>query len=81
MIDQAFTPWLIEVNTNPCLETNADLLNRIIPAMLENAFKLAVDPLFPEPPSTPKSLPTHLSSIGTNKFELIFHSEHHKSTS
>ena len=26
MIDANFKPWLIEVNTNPCLETNYPLL-------------------------------------------------------
>ena len=23
MIDEAFRPWLIEINTNPCLETSS----------------------------------------------------------
>lgn len=26
MIDEAFRPWLIEINTNPCLETSCPVL-------------------------------------------------------
>jgi hypothetical protein len=39
MIDENFKVWLIEANTNPCLELSSPLLGRIIPGMLENAFK------------------------------------------
>lgn len=34
MIDENFNVWLIEVNTNPCLELSSKLLGRIIPNML-----------------------------------------------
>ena len=46
MIDENFKIWLIEVNTNPCLETSTTLLYRIIVSMIENVFKIVVDPLF-----------------------------------
>jgi len=49
MIDEEFKVYLIEVNTNPCLETACPLLARLIPAMLENVLRLVVDPLFPPP--------------------------------
>jgi len=49
MIDDEFKIYLIEVNTNPCLELSAPLLARIIPNMLENAHKVVLDPLFPPP--------------------------------
>lgn len=49
MIDSSFHVWLIEVNTNPCLELSSNLLSRIIPTMVEHSFRLAVDPLFPPP--------------------------------
>lgn len=39
MIDEKFKPYLIEINTNPCLELSSPLLGRIIPAMVENAFR------------------------------------------
>ena len=34
MIDENFKVWLIEANTNPCLEISCPLLGRIIPPML-----------------------------------------------
>ena len=46
MIDENFKIYLIEVNTNPCLETSCPLLARIISEMLDNSFKLTIDPLF-----------------------------------
>jgi tubulin polyglutamylase TTLL1 len=46
MIDQNFHPWLIEINTNPCLELSSPLLARIIPSMLDNAFRISIDPIF-----------------------------------
>ena len=49
MIDEMFKVWLIEANTNPCLETSSPLLNRLIPSLVENTFRIAVDPVFPPP--------------------------------
>lgn len=73
MIDESYKTWLIEVNTNPCLETTCPLLDRVITGLLDNLFKLAVDPIFP-PPSFPKTK-KHLvpeNIFESNKFELIF---------
>ena len=39
MIDEDMKPWIIEVNTNPCLELSSPYLARLIPAMLENTIK------------------------------------------
>jgi tubulin polyglutamylase TTLL1/tubulin monoglycylase TTLL3/8 len=49
MFDEEFKPYLIEVNTNPCLELSSPLLARLIPQMLENSFRIVADPLFPPP--------------------------------
>lgn len=49
MIDSDFKLYLIEVNTNPCLETDSPLLSRIIPELINSSFRLSVDPLFPCP--------------------------------
>ena len=38
---------MIEVNTNPCLETESSpLLSRLISQVVDQTFKVAVDPLF-----------------------------------
>eukprot|EP00826_Nyctotherus_ovalis_P033192 TRINITY_DN2679_c0_g1_i5.p1 TRINITY_DN2679_c0_g1~~TRINITY_DN2679_c0_g1_i5.p1 ORF type:complete len:378 (+),score=76.62 TRINITY_DN2679_c0_g1_i5:64-1197(+) len=50
IIDQEFNIWLIEVNTNPCLEQNSQLLKALIPRMLDDAFKLTLDCIFPPLP-------------------------------
>ena len=39
MIDEDFKVYLIEVNTNPCLEISSTLLARLIPNMIENALR------------------------------------------
>ena len=40
MLNATGKVYLIEVNTNPCLEMNSSLLSRLIPLVLENTFKL-----------------------------------------
>ncbi len=47
MICEDLKPWLIEVNTNPCLEESSSLLKQLVPRMLDDAFKLTLDVLFP----------------------------------
>ena len=71
MIDEDLKVWLLEVNTNPCLELSSPYLSRLIPTMLENALKIAVDPLFP-PPAWPQSKRHLLPDVTENKFELVF---------
>jgi len=46
IIDNDFNVWLIEVNTNPCLELSSKLLKSLIPRMIDDAFKLTVDVKF-----------------------------------
>ena len=49
MIDENFKVYLIECNTNPCLEICSPLLARIVPELLDNSFKIAIDPLYQPP--------------------------------
>jgi tubulin---tyrosine ligase len=39
--------WLIEINTNPCLEESSPLLQLLLPRMMNDALKLTVDLVFP----------------------------------
>ncbi len=76
MIDKKFKPWLIEINTNPCLDCSCPLLDRIIPYMVEQSIKLSVDLVYP-PPSHYPYLWRHntpLINLETFKYELIFDS-------
>ena len=47
IIDENLKPWLIEVNTNPCLEESSTLLKFYIPRMIDDALKLTIDVIFP----------------------------------
>lgn len=42
IVDSEFSVWLIECNTNPCIELSSPLLERIIPDMLSEAFEITV---------------------------------------
>lgn len=48
MVDHKKHLWLIEVNTNPCIELSNQWLASIVPRMLDDAFKLTLDRLFPK---------------------------------
>ena len=39
IIDQLYNVWLIEINTNPCLEESNDLLKKLIPRMLGKLYE------------------------------------------
>ena len=71
LLDSSLKPWLLEVNTNPCLELSSPHLARIIPAMLDNSFRIAIDPIFPEPGNSKK---VNTEVLSENKYELIFNS-------
>ena len=75
MIDDNFKVWLIEVNTNPCLEQSSPLLGKIIYNMVENALRITVDPIFMPDPSILSSNKKYLlfdNAFEFNKFELVF---------
>lgn len=38
MLDANANIWLIEINTNPCLEESSPLLEKLIPRMLSKSF-------------------------------------------
>jgi hypothetical protein len=73
MIDANWKPWIIEVNTNPCLALSSSYLCRLIPEMIENMFKLTVDVLYEEIPGRRKANRPTEGAMPKNKFELIFH--------
>lgn len=86
MIDEDFRIYLIEVNTNPCLETSCSLLARIISELLDNTFRLAFDPLFfkcltsnaavPTPQQAGKNAVNQAdTSITLVRYELVFDEE------
>lgn len=76
MIDKNFRPWLIEINTNPCLDCVCPLLDRIIPYMVEQSFKLTLDVVYPPPAHYPNTCKHFAPMVNLEhfKYELIFDS-------
>ena len=75
MIDENLNTYLIEVNTNPWLETPWSLLSSVISSVLDHTFRITLDPIYPSPNSTSnkiknKGIIDNLNSL--SKFELIF---------
>lgn len=72
MIDNDGTVWLIEVNTNPCIEESSPILQKLIPRMIgilfcfflmpDDAFKLTIDVLFPKPQKKDEDDPNKIKS-------------------
>lgn len=68
MIDDEFKVYLIEVNTNPCLETTCPILSRVITDMVDSGLRIALDPLF-QPPNFHKRMNLQ---IPITSWELVF---------
>jgi hypothetical protein len=45
-IDEDLQSYIIEVNTNPCIEESSNLLKTLVPRMLDDMFRLTVDQVF-----------------------------------
>jgi tubulin monoglycylase TTLL3/8 len=74
MIDENFKVLMIEANTNPCLEICCPLLARIIPELLDNTFRIAVDPLYQPSALITEDKPDDLQKQSTKsrrKFDLL----------
>lgn len=71
MIDESLHPWLIEVNTNPALDICCPILAKLLPQLVEDACKIAVDPIYP-PPSWPPAKKHLIPDPTDNKFVLIY---------
>jgi len=75
MIDNAFHVYLIEVNTNPCLEIMSPITAKIVPIMVDSALRIAVDPLF-QPPADFFSSKKYAGEVFPEiKHELVYDSK------
>jgi len=48
ILDADFNVWLIEINTNPCIEESSELLKVYLPRMIEDMLRLTIDHIFPK---------------------------------
>ena len=71
MLDADLKLYLIECNTNPCLETDKSiLLQRIIPQVLDQTVKIAIDPFLRANEHQFMNAPE--ISLSEIKYELVF---------
>ena len=63
LLDEDFRVWLIEINTNPYLGTPSAAMRKLVPKMINEAFKIVVDPHF---------APAYCPTGDKNSFELIY---------
>ena len=75
MIDQDFHPWLIQCNSNPCLEISCPLLSTIVPAMIENILRISVDSLVGPPADFNEKRPRFTdNALSSNQFQMVYDS-------
>lgn len=46
LVDSEYETWLLEVNTNPCLEESNLWLEKLVPRAINDALKLTIDQVF-----------------------------------
>ena len=47
ILDTELRPWLIEINTNPCIEESSQLLKNLLPRIINDMFKITIDAIHP----------------------------------
>lgn len=63
MLDSDLNCWLIEANTNPCLEETSKILETLLPRLIDDMFKLTIDKVFSSAKETGNS---HKKEYSTN---------------
>ena len=46
IVDRNFKPWVLEINNNPGLGISSSVIEKLIPKMLDDAFRLTIDKVF-----------------------------------
>ena len=46
IIDNDFKPWILEINNNPGLCISSPVIKKLVPRMLDDAFRLTIDKIF-----------------------------------
>ena len=46
ILDNEFKPWILEINNNPGLGISSPVIAKLIPRMLDDAFRITIDKIF-----------------------------------
>ena len=46
ILDSDFNPWILEINNNPGLGISSPVIQKLVPRMLDDAFRLTIDKVF-----------------------------------
>ena len=46
ILDQNFQPYILEINSNPGMGISSPVIERLVPRMLDDAFRLTIDKIF-----------------------------------
>jgi hypothetical protein len=46
IIDNDFKPWILEINDNPGLGISSPVIEKLVPRMMDDAFRLTIDRIF-----------------------------------
>jgi tubulin monoglycylase TTLL3/8 len=64
LVDEKYTPWLIEINSSPSMEHSTSITGRMVPDVLEDTLKVVIDYSFAKKGTKKK--------VDTGGFELIY---------
>jgi hypothetical protein len=71
MFDIDLNPFLIEINTNPGLEISSPLISKLVPRMIDDAFRLTIDKIYETEYSEDRY--RYNSDTNTNEYISPFH--------
>jgi tubulin--tyrosine ligase/tubulin polyglutamylase TTLL9 len=46
IVDNMFKPWILEINSNPGLGISSPVIAKLVPRMIDDAFRLTIDKVF-----------------------------------
>ena len=46
IIDNEYNPWILEINNNPGLSISSPVIEKLVPRMMDDAFRLTIDKIF-----------------------------------
>lgn len=73
IIDEDMKVWLIQINQNPCIQCASPLLEKLIPRMINDAFKITIDQIFVEKKPMEKAYAVPGYNNNQNMWQLLGH--------